>query len=68
MERRPGMVVRHDERLLMIEHGEAEPPSVELPKVRDLVLTVPTEALIVARSIGATEHHVWLEVLLVLGQ
>eukprot|EP00969_Alexandrium_andersonii_P360428 15455316-Alexandrium_andersonii.AAC.2 len=68
MERRPGVVIRNYEGFAMIQHDKTELPDMELPEVRNLVLTVPPEALVVARSIGATEHHIGFKVLLVLGE
>eukprot|EP00969_Alexandrium_andersonii_P128617 5683374-Alexandrium_andersonii.AAC.1 len=68
MERRPGVIIRDYEGFMVIQNGKAELPNMELPEVRNLVLTVPAEALIVARSIGATEHHIRFKVLLVLSE
>eukprot|EP00969_Alexandrium_andersonii_P308555 13637974-Alexandrium_andersonii.AAC.1 len=67
VEDRPGVVERNDERFVVVEHGEAELPGIELPEVGDLILAVPAEALVVARRARATEHYVWLEVFFVLG-
>eukprot|EP00969_Alexandrium_andersonii_P186886 8257808-Alexandrium_andersonii.AAC.1 len=59
------VVVRDDERLVMVQHREAELPHVELPEVGDLILAVPAEALVVPGSVGAAERNVGLKVLII---
>eukprot|EP00969_Alexandrium_andersonii_P206679 9131045-Alexandrium_andersonii.AAC.1 len=49
VEDRPGVVVRHNEGLVVIKNGEPKLPGEELPDIGDLVLAVAAEALVVAR-------------------